>query len=70
MFEAVNLSDLLDFQLSQLDDEAKPIKFSPNEIPVLTFNIQVIKMLKVKKTYGSLPRNDELTKLTTEIIRS
>ena len=70
-FEAVNLSDLLNFQLSLLDDEAKPIKFSPNEIPALTFNIQVIKMLKVKKiTYGLLPRNDELTKLTTEIIRS
>ena len=43
--ETVNLSDLLNFQLSLLDDEAKPIKFAPNEkkIPVLTFSIQVIK---------------------------
>ena len=30
-FETVNLSDLLNFQLSLLDDEAKPIKFAPNE---------------------------------------
>ena len=43
--ETVNLSDLLDFQLTLLDDEAKPIKFTPNEkkIPALTFSIQVIK---------------------------
>ena len=46
-FETINLSDLLIFQLSLLDDEAKPIKFAPNEkkkkIPALTFSIQVIK---------------------------
>ena len=30
-FETVNLSHLLNFQLSLLDDEAKPIKFTPNE---------------------------------------
>ena len=30
-FETVNLSDLLNFQLSWLDVEAKPIKFAPNE---------------------------------------
>ena len=44
-FETVNLSDLLNFQLSLLDDEAIPIKFAPNEekIPGLTFSIQVIK---------------------------
>ena len=30
-FETINLSDLLIFQLSLLDDEAKPIKFAPNE---------------------------------------
>ena len=30
-FETVNLSDLLNFQLSLLDDEAIPIKFAPNE---------------------------------------
>ena len=30
-FEAVNLSYLLNFQLSLLDDEAKPIKFAPNK---------------------------------------
>ena len=43
--ETVNLSNLLNFQLSLLDDETKPIKFAPNEkeIPVLTFSIQVIK---------------------------
>ena len=44
-FETVNLSDLLDFQLTLLDEEAKPIKFAPNErkIPALTFSIQIIK---------------------------
>ena len=30
-FETVSLSDLLNFQLSLLDDEAKPIKFGPKE---------------------------------------
>ena len=30
-FETVNLSNLLNFQLSLLDDKAKPIKFAPNE---------------------------------------
>ena len=30
-FETVNLSDLLNFQLSLLDDEAKPITFAPND---------------------------------------
>ena len=30
-FETVNLSDLLNFQPSLLDGEAKPIKFAPNE---------------------------------------
>ena len=30
-FETVSLSDLLNFQLSLLDDEAKPIKFAPKE---------------------------------------
>ena len=30
-FETINLIDLLIFQLSLLDDEAKPIKFAPNE---------------------------------------
>ena len=30
-FETVNLSDLLNFQLSLLDDKAKPIKFAPNQ---------------------------------------
>ena len=30
-FETVNLSDLLNFQLSLLDDEAKPIKLVPNK---------------------------------------
>ena len=44
-FETVNLSDLLNFQPSLLDDEAKSIKFAPNEkkIPGLAFSIQVIK---------------------------
>ena len=44
-FQTVNLSYLLNFQLSLLDDEAKPIKFAPNgkKIPALTFSIQVIK---------------------------
>ena len=45
-FETVNQSNLLNFQLSLLDNEAKPIKFAPNQekkIPALTFSIQVIK---------------------------
>ena len=45
VFETTNLSDLLNFELSLLDDEAKPIKFAATEqkIPALTFTIQVIK---------------------------
>ena len=45
VFETTNLSDLLNFALSFLDDEAKPIKFaaSKQKIPALTFIIQVIK---------------------------
>ena len=45
VLETVNLSDLLNFQLSLLHVEPKVIKFAPNEkkIPVLTFSIQVIK---------------------------
>ena len=44
-FETVPLRDLLIFELSLLDNEAKPIKFAPNnkKIPALTFSIQVIK---------------------------
>ena len=44
VLETVNLSDLLNFQLSLLDDKAKPIKFALNEkkISALTFSIQVI----------------------------
>ena len=44
-FETTNLSDLLNFELSLLDDEAKPIKFAATEqkIPALSFTIQVIK---------------------------
>ena len=30
-FETVNLSNLLNFQLSLLNDKAKPIKFTPNK---------------------------------------
>ena len=30
-FETINLSNLLNFQISLLNDEAKPIKFAPNE---------------------------------------
>ena len=43
--ETINLSDLLNFQLSLLDDKAKPIKFAAKEkkIPALTSSIQVIK---------------------------
>ena len=45
VLETVNLSNLLNFQLTLLDDEAKLIKFTPNDkkIPALTFSIQVIK---------------------------
>ena len=38
-YETVNLSDLLNFQLSLLDDEAKPIKFAPNEKKNTSINI-------------------------------
>ena len=40
-FEITNLNDLLNFELSLLDDEAKPIKFAATEqtIPALTFTI-------------------------------
>ena len=43
-FETVNLSDLINFQLSLLDSKAKSIKFKSGEqkIPALTFSIQVI----------------------------
>ena len=45
VFETTNLSDLLNFELSLLEDKAKPIKFAVTEqkIPALTFTIQVIK---------------------------
>ena len=72
-FETTNLNDLLNFELSLLDDQAKLIKFAATEqkIPALTFAIQVIqfkKMLKVKKTtYGAIPKNNELLKLTSDI---
>ena len=72
-FETTNLNDLLNFELSLLDDQAKLIKFAATEqkIPALTFTIQVIqfkKMLKVKKTtYGAIPKNNELLKLTSDI---
>ena len=44
-FETTNLNDLLNFELSLLDDQAKLIKFAATEqkIPALTFTIQVIK---------------------------
>ena len=44
-FETTNLSDLLNFELSLLDDEAKPTNFAATEqkIPALTFTSQVIK---------------------------
>ena len=44
-FETTNLSDLLNFELSLLDDEAKPINFAAAEqkVPALTFTSQVIK---------------------------
>ena len=72
-FETTNLNDLLNFELSLLDNQAKSIKFAATEqkIPALTFTIQVIqfkKMLKVKKTtYGAIPKNNELLKLTSDI---
>ena len=44
-FETTSLSDLLNFELSLLDDESKPINFAATEqkIPALTFTSQVIK---------------------------
>ena len=38
-FESINLRDLLNFQLTLLDDEAKPIKFAPNEKKTTSINI-------------------------------
>ena len=45
VFETVNLSNLLTFQLRLLENKAKPIKYPQNEtkIPTLTFSIQVVK---------------------------
>ena len=47
VFETINLSNLLNFQLSLLDDEAKTIKLAPNEkkkkTAALAFTVQVIK---------------------------
>ena len=44
-FTTTNLNDLLNFEFTLLDDEAKPIRFLTNEdkVPVLTFTIQIIK---------------------------
>ena len=44
-FETTNLNDLLNFELSLLDDKATSIKFATTEqkIPALTFTIQVMK---------------------------
>ena len=47
-FETANLSNLLNFQLSLLDNKTKPINFAANEKKkkkktALTFSIQVIK---------------------------
>ena len=44
-FETTNLIDLLNFELSLLDDKAKSIKFAATEqkIPALTFTVQVLK---------------------------
>ena len=44
-FETTNLNDLLNFELSLLDDQAKPIKFAETgqKIPALTFTVQLIK---------------------------
>ena len=63
-FKTTNLNDLLNFELSLLDEEAKPIKFPATEqkIPALTFTIQV-----KKTTYGAIPKNNELLKLTSDI---
>ena len=47
-FETTNLIDLLNFEFSLLDDEARPIKFAATEqkTPALTFTIQVIRLKK------------------------
>ena len=44
-FETTNLNDLLNFELSWLDHQSKPIKFAETgqKIPALTFTVQVIK---------------------------
>ena len=45
VFETRNLSDLLKFSITLVDGENKPIKFKDREdkIPLITFDIQIIK---------------------------
>ena len=44
VFETINFTDLLNFQLTLADDEAKSIKFKVGEtnVPALSFTIQII----------------------------
>ena len=44
VFETINFTDLLNFQLTLADDEAKLIKFKDGEtkVPALSFTIQII----------------------------
>ena len=44
VFETINFTDLLNFQLTLADDEAKLIKFKEGEtkVPALSFTIQII----------------------------
>ena len=44
VFETINFTDLLNFQLTLADDEAKLIKFKEGEtkVPALSFTLQII----------------------------
>ena len=51
VFETKNLSDILKFSITLVDGENKPIKFKDGEdkVPILNFDIQIIKWTKTKK---------------------
>ena len=71
VFETINFTDLLNFQLALADDEAKLIKLKDGETKVPGFynTNNTIKKMKVKKTtyQSSSSKNNEIIKITNEI---
>ena len=51
VFETKNLSDILKFSITLVDGEGTPIKFKDGEykVPIINFDIQIIKWIKTKK---------------------